>query len=110
MERTEAILAVAAILFAAFLLGFLAHWLVSRLSRLSQADLGEIERLAAALHEAEDARATAELERSDSEMRMRTRLVQAEAELQAAMDGLREARREAEELRAYLDRAQQGQG
>ena len=38
------------------------------------------------------------------------KLSQNEAELGAAMEGLREARREAEELRAYIERVNQGQG
>mgnify|MGYP000622122381 CR=1 FL=1 len=33
----------------------------------------------------------------------------AEAELRAAMDGLRDARHEAEEMRAYVERVHQGQ-
>jgi len=35
---------------------------------------------------------------------MTNQQAQTEAELRAAMDGLRDARREAEELRAYVDR------
>lgn len=100
MERTEAIVAVAGLLFVAFLIGFLTHWLVSRLSRVAQADLMEMERLAAALQAAEAGKAAAEAANAENEARMRARLQQAEAELKAAMDGLRAARHEAETLRA----------
>jgi prophage endopeptidase len=39
---------------------------------------------------------------------MTNQLSQTEAELRAAMDGLREARREAEELRSYIERQHAG--
>ena len=41
MDRTDLIAATAILLFAAFLLGFLTHWLVSRLSHVSRRDLDE---------------------------------------------------------------------
>jgi hypothetical protein len=39
------------------------------------------------------------------EAEMSNQMAQTEAELRAAMDGLRDARHEAEELRAYIERA-----
>ena len=104
MNRTEFIFATAAILFVAFLVGWFAHWLVSRLSRVSQADLGELDRMAQALHEAEETRDQAITYLQQREAEMTNQLAQTEAELQAAMDGLRDARREAEEMRAQIER------
>ncbi|TQS71418.1 hypothetical protein ERN12_10315 [Rhodobacteraceae bacterium] len=106
MDRTEFILATAFILFLAFCLGWFASWLIHRLTRVSQADMGELERMAQALHEAEEARDEAldQVERRETETT--NQLHQAESELRAAMDGLREARREAEELRAKLGHSQ----
>ena len=42
------------------------------------------------------------------ESELSNQLAQAEAELRAAMEGLREARHEADELRQYIERVNQG--
>jgi septal ring factor EnvC (AmiA/AmiB activator) len=109
MNRAEFILATAAILFVAFLVGWFAHWLISRLSRVSQSDLSELDKMAQALHDAEETRDQAITYLQQREAEMTNQLTQTEAELQAAMDGLRDARREAEELRAYIERVNQPQ-
>jgi len=105
MDRSELVIATAILLFGAFLLGFLTHWVVNRLSHVSQADLSELEAMAEALHAAEEARDAALAERIATETRLGAQLAQAEAELRAAMAGLRDARHEAEALRAELGRA-----
>ncbi len=105
MNRTEFIVAIAAILFVAFILGWFAHWLISRFTRVSQSDLGELEKLAQSLHEAEETRDQAIAYLQQREAEMSNQMAQTEAELRAAMDGLRDARHEAEELRAYVERA-----
>lgn len=104
MNRTEFVIATAIILFLAFCLGWFAAWLIHRLTRVSQADMGELEQMAQALHEAEEVRdqAIAYVEARESELV--NQINQTEAELRAAMDGLRDARHEAEELRAYIER------
>jgi alkylation response protein AidB-like acyl-CoA dehydrogenase len=105
MNRTEFIVAIAAILFVAFILGWFAHWLISRFTRVSQSDLGELDKLAQSLHEAEETRDQAIAYLQQREAEMSNQMAQTEAELRAAMDGLRDARHEAEELRAYIERA-----
>ncbi|MFV0245430.1 MAG: hypothetical protein ACK5IB_10485 [Qingshengfaniella sp.] len=102
MNRTELIGFLALALFGAFLVGFALHWLIMRLSRVSHAELGELDQMAEALHDAEEARDHAIAERNASETRLNSQLVQSQAELRGAMEGLRDARAEAEELRAYL--------
>lgn len=104
MNRSEFILATAIILFVAFCLGWFASWLVNRFTRVTQADIGELERMAQTLHEAEETRDQAITYLQQREAEMTNQLSQTEAELRAAMDGLREARREAEELRSYIER------
>ncbi|HSG37645.1 MAG TPA: hypothetical protein VLA27_09430 [Paracoccaceae bacterium] len=104
MNRSEFILATAIILFVAFCLGWFASWLVNRFTRVTQADIGELERMAQSLHEAEETRDQAITYLQQREAEMTNQLSQTEAELRAAMDGLREARREAEELRTYIER------
>ncbi len=104
MNRTEFIIAIAIILFVAFAFGWFAHWLVHRFTRVSGGDMNEIDRMAQALHEAEEARDQAIAYQQQREAEMTNQLHQMEAELSAAMDGLRAARQEAEELRAYIER------
>ena len=103
MSRAEFILVTAVVLFLAFGLGWFAHWLIHRFTRVADADIGEVERLAHALHEAEEVRdqAIAYLQQRESELT--GQLAQTEAELSAAMDGLREARRQAAALEARLE-------
>lgn len=107
MNRTEFILTTAIILFVAFSLGWFANWLVHRFTRVSSADVGELERMSQELHEAEETRDQALTYLQQREAELTNQLSQTEAELNAAMEGLRDARREAEELRGQLERARQ---
>ena len=108
MNGTEFTIATAIILFVAFILGWFAGWLVNRFTRVTRAEIGELDRMAQALHEAEETRDEAIEWLRQREAAMNTELSQTEAELRAAMDGLRDARREAEELRAYVERQNAG--
>ena len=107
MNRTELVFATAIILFIAFGLGWFACWMLNRLSRVTQADMGELEKMARDLHDAEETRDEAIRYMETREAELINRINQAEAEQRAAMDGLRDARHEAEELRAYIERRSQ---
>jgi prophage endopeptidase len=104
VNRTEFIIATAVILFVAFCLGWFANWLIHRFTRVSKADIGELERMAQELHEAEETRDQAITYMQQREAELSNQLAQTEAELSATMEGLREARHEAEEMRAYIER------
>jgi Spy/CpxP family protein refolding chaperone len=104
MNRTEFVIATAVILFVAFMLGWFAHWLVHRFMQVSQSDMGEIDHMAHQLHEAEEQRDQAVAFYQQREAEMTNQLTQTEAELRAAMEGLRDARHEAEELRSQIER------
>jgi len=106
MSRSEFILVTAVILFVAFMLGWFANWLIHRLTRVTQAEMGELDKMAKALHEAEETRDQAITYLQQREAELTNQLTQTEAELSAAMDGLRAARQEAEELRSYIERQQ----
>lgn len=108
MNRTEFIALTAVILFVTFLLGWFAHWLVHRFARVTQSEMGELDKMAQALHEAEEARDQAITYFQQREAEMTNQVAQTEAELRAAMDGLRDARQEAEEMRIYIERMNQG--
>jgi len=104
MNRTEFIIATAIILFVAFCLGWFANWLVHRFIRVNQSDVGELERMAQELHEAEETRDQAITYLQQREAELTNQLAQAEAEVSATMEGLREARHEAEQLRTHLEK------
>ncbi|ABF62056.1 hypothetical protein [Ruegeria sp. TM1040] len=102
MSRTEFILTTAIILFVAFAMGWFANWLVHRFTRVRQSDVADLDRMSQELHEAEETRDQAITYLQQREAELTNQLSQTEAELRAAMDGLREARHETEELRNQL--------
>ncbi|MGC8201535.1 hypothetical protein ACP2AV_02410 [Aliiroseovarius sp. PTFE2010] len=108
MNRTEFILTTAIILFIAFLAGWFAHWLLGRFSRVGNGEMNEIDHMAQQLHEAEQQRDEAVSYYQQREAELTNQQNQTEAELRAAMEGLREARHETEELRAYIERSKTG--
>ncbi len=103
MNRTEFIFTTAIILFVAFSMGWFANWLLHRFSRVRQSDVADLDRMSQELHEAEETRDQAITYLQQREAELTNQLTQTEAELTAAMDGLRDARQEAEELRARLN-------
>ena len=107
MNRIEFIAATSILLFVAFMLGWFAYWLLHKLTRVNFSDIGELDRMAQSLHEAEEAREQAVTYMQQREAELTNRLHQSEAELKAAMDGLRDARAEGEELRTQLERNKQ---
>ncbi|WP_425093129.1 hypothetical protein [Tropicimonas sp. S265A] len=104
MNRTEIVIATAVILFAAFALGWVMRWVVTSFTHVTKDDMSDLEEMAHQLHEAEDLRDQAITYAENRERDLSNMLTQKEAELAAAMDGLREARAEVSELRAYLER------
>ncbi|EPX83172.1 hypothetical protein ruthe_02789 [Rubellimicrobium thermophilum DSM 16684] len=106
MNRTELIVATALILFGTFALGWFAGWLIHRFTRVTRAEVGELDRMAQALHEAEETRDQALAYLAVREAELQNRITQLEAELGAAMDGLRDARAELESLRGWIERSE----
>ncbi len=108
MNRTEFIIAMTIVLFIAFGLGWFASWLVHRLTRVTQAEISDLDQMARDLHDAEETRDEATTYFQQRERELTNHLSQTEAELRAAMEGLRDARAEAEDLRAYIERQNRG--
>jgi hypothetical protein len=104
MNRTEFIIATAIILLLAFALGWFTYWLMHRFTRVAGGDMAELDNLAQSLHEAEEVRDQAIIYLEQREAELLNQIAQTEAELRAAMEGLRDARHEAEEMRAYIER------
>lgn len=108
MDRNDVIFATAILLFGSYCIGFLSHWIINRLSHVSKSDLGELDKMADTLHRSEEARDKLALHQETVEARLRGRISQTEAELKAAMEGLRDARSDAEELRAFISSQNMG--
>ena len=103
MTRTEFIIATAIILFIAFCMGWFVNWLVHRFTRVSRGDMEELEKMAQELHEAEETRDQALQRLQQRETELMNQLTQSDAERSAAMEALRHARLETEELRSKLE-------
>ncbi|AZQ65680.1 hypothetical protein EF888_00150 [Silicimonas algicola] len=108
MNGPEFIAATAGILFMAFLAGWFTHWVISRITRVTRSDMDDLDRMAQELHQAEEERDQTISYFQQREAELTNKLSQTEAELRAAMEGLRDARHEAEDLRAYVERVNQG--
>ncbi len=108
MNRTEFIIATAVVLLAAFALGWFAYWVLHRFTRVAGGDMAEMDRLAQSLHEAEETRDQALYYLETREAELISQNAQTDAELRAAMEGLRDARQEAEEMRKYIERMHTG--
>ncbi len=104
MNRTEFITVTAIILFAAFALGWFASWVIHRLTRPTQGDMNELDRMAQQLHDAEESRDAALALLETREADLNSRLSGTDTELRAAIEGLRDSRAEIEELRDYIER------
>jgi len=100
MNREEFIISAAIVLFLTFLLGWLTRWLLQRLNMVSEKDLNELNKISAALLEAEKDNEKAR----NRELELDKKISQLEAELEAAMDGLRAARLETEDLRSSKEK------
>ena len=107
MNGPEFIAATAAILFMAFLAGWFTHWLISRITRVTRSDMDDLDKMAQELHQAEEERDSTTAFYQQREAELTNKLSQTEAELEAALDGLRTARSEAEDLKAYIERVSQ---
>jgi len=102
MNRMQFVLVTALVLFVAFALGWFTNWLIHRFTRVRQQDLGELDNMAQALHEAEEISDQAITYVETRERDLTARIKQLEAEVDAAMAGVREARAEAEYYRGQM--------
>lgn len=103
MNRIELIAVLAVILFLAFASGWVTSWLYRKFNRVNTSNVADLDHMASALHDAEETRDQALAYMEDRERDLTNQLSQSQAELAAAMEGLGEARREASELRAYIE-------
>ncbi len=104
MNRTQLTIATAFILLLAFSFGWFAYWLLHRFTRVAGGDVAEMDTLAQALHEAEDARDQAILYLEQREAELMGQMAQTDAELRATIEGLIDSRAEAADMRSYIER------
>ncbi len=100
MNRTELTIAIASALFVAAVLGWVLRWAFDRLN--TTAPLAEDE-VVSQMKASEAARKLAEADLAEFKIRYHQLEAQMKAEVDAAMDGLGDARREASDLRQRLD-------
>ena len=83
-------------------------YILHRFTRVAADDVAQLDRMSQELHDAEETRDQAITYLQQREAELTNQIAQTEAELRAAMDGLRDARHEAEELRGYIERMNVG--
>lgn len=106
MDRTTLVATTTVILCVAFALGWFARWLMTRLSPIENGRIDEVDRLAQALHEAEEIRDAAIVYGEERERELMSQQAQTDAELRAVMESLGESRAEVEEMQAEIERLQ----
>lgn len=103
MNRFEFTIIIALVLFAVFLLGWFTSRVTYRLVSPASTDTSELDLMAQQLQDAEQARDDAIIHLENREAEMARRFASQEAEMQAMMGALRDARIEAEDMRNYAD-------
>ena len=104
MDRNELTLAIAGALIAAFLLGWVARWIVGRTNGPVTRSAAQDADLAVQLHAAEDARHRAETLRDEIEAAAAQQIATLQSELAAAQEAATRAEAEVEEVRASYRR------
>ena len=89
----------------AFVLGWIASWLVHRVARPARADMSELDRMAQQLHEVEEERDEAVAALAEREAALTTRLAARRPNCAMRWTGLRDSRNEVEDLRDYIEQA-----
>ena len=101
MDRNELTLAIAGALVAAFLAGWVLHWIFSRLNRpAGPRNSRRTADMAARMHAAEEAQHAAEAKLREVEGDLRHRVAELQSELDATQETLERERSQGEELRA----------
>jgi len=103
MDKNELITAIAVAFMIFFILGWIARMGYGRLRRINSSNVDEIDDLASRMHDAEEQRDEAVTYMQARECELVNLATQAEAERDAAMQGLGAARREVEALRHELE-------
>lgn len=104
MDRNQFIIATSIALFCAFLFGWIASMILGRMARASNSDLGELDSMAVQLADAEEGRDQAIATLEEREADLNSRIAGKDVDIANLQDALREANREVDDLRAYIDK------
>ncbi len=103
MNRSELTMLITGGLVLALIAGWTLRWVFSLLNRPAPAEPVPETELEAQLRAALEAKTTAEAKLASVEDDLTKKLVQTQAELEATMDGLRDARRQMNEMREQME-------
>ncbi|MEO1551984.1 MAG: hypothetical protein AAFR93_16405 [Pseudomonadota bacterium] len=103
MDNAQLTWMITGALVAALLTGWVLHWIYTLLTRPQAPQTPDDAALMAAVEDAQQARTQAEARLSEVEGELTRKLSQTEAELAAAMDGLRNARMQTDALEQELE-------
>lgn len=104
MTRSELMLIMALALFGAFCLGWLCRWIFGAMARAGTNNVATLHTMNTQIEQAEAAHSDLAAQLAETDSRLTARLREKEAELEATMDGLRQARQNALDWQAaYQD-------
>lgn len=103
MTRSDLILTMALALLAAFCLGWIARWLYGAMSRAATNNVATLHSMNTQIEQTEAAHSDLAAQLAETDQRLTSRLREKEAELDATMDGLRQARQNALDWQAAYE-------
>ncbi len=109
MTRSELVTVITLALLVAVLLGWTLRWAFGSILRTRGGNVETVDDMAARLNAAEEAQATLAAQLAATDQSLRSQLRGKEAELEAAMDGLRQARQHSAEWQAAYETLKSGE-
>ena len=103
MTREELVIAMAAALMGALVLGWILRWIYGGLSRAGTGKVETVDDMAIRLANAEEGQASIAAQLAATDQSLRSQLREKQAELDAAMDGLRTARQQISDWQAAYE-------
>ncbi|SOH92704.1 hypothetical protein SAMN06273572_101552 [Monaibacterium marinum] len=103
MTRSDLVIAMTVALVGAVLLGWVLRWIYSGLARAGTAMVETVDSMTARLTQAEEGQAAIAAQLAATDQSLRSQLREKQAELDAAMDGLRTARQQNSEWQAAYE-------
>jgi len=103
MTRSELVIAMTVALLGAVVLGWILRWIYGGMARAGTAKVETVDDMTARLAQAEEGQATIAAQLAATDQSLRGQLREKQAELDAAMDGLRTARQQISDWQAAYE-------
>jgi len=103
MTRSDLVIAMTAALIAAVILGWILRWIYGGLARAGTARVETVDDMTSRLAQAEEGQASIAAQLAATDQSLRSQLREKQAELDAAMDGLRTARQQISDWQAAYE-------